>query len=92
MKKSLHTYSAKYSDDLLLRGKKLFEEKANREMTMGEVLEWTESLVQYGEIIIEMYQKEMVKKKPIIERLVRILVLRLQSAHLANERNEEVHP
>lgn len=71
-----HKYSSKYSDDLLLETKTLFEERANRELTMAEVLEWIESLVQYGKIILEWYQKEQIGKLPIIKRLIQILVLR----------------
>lgn len=71
-----HTYSSKYSDDVLLRGKALFEEKAKRELTMKEVLELTENLVRFGEIIWDWHQKEMVKKGPIIERLIRVLISR----------------
>jgi hypothetical protein len=88
MKKSVnHAYSSKYSDDLLLKGKSLFEERAKRELTMAEVLEWTESLVRYGEIIMEWYQKEMVKKIPAIKRLIQLLVLRSLSVHPTSEEN-----
>lgn len=59
-----HTYSSKYTDDLLLRGKALFEEKAKRELSMEEVREGLDGLAEFFTILKEWDLKEETESKP----------------------------
>lgn len=59
-----HTYSSKYSDGLLLRGKELFEKKTNRKFSMEEIREGFDGFVEFINILNEWDLKEQAKSKP----------------------------
>lgn len=48
-----HTHSSKYSDDLLLQAKEIFEKKAKREFSMAEIEEGLNGLVDFFDILNE---------------------------------------